>query len=96
VKELLGRITSQVPFDRGREDTSNVWWSQSISSLSEINIYTDGCTLLNPRIYFFKVTGNADVWKLYSELYKDGESEEEKDKVVNILTCRNPVCTTRD
>jgi hypothetical protein len=64
------------------------------SPLSEINIYSDGSPLLNPRICFFKVTGNADVWKLYSDLYKDGESEEEKDKVVNILTCRNPVCNT--
>ena len=32
-----------------------------------------------------QVTSNAGVWKLYSDLYKDGESEEEKDKVYFFL-----------
>ncbi|XP_028396101.1 tetratricopeptide repeat protein 27-like [Dendronephthya gigantea] len=38
-----------------------------------------------------QVTGNGDVWKLYSDLYKDGESEEEKDKFLQFLVKANGV-----
>ena len=38
-----------------------------------------------------QVTGNADVWQLYSELYKDGESQEEKDKFLQFLVKANGV-----
>ena len=38
-----------------------------------------------PNIFLMQITGNAEVWKLYSDFYKDGQSEEEKDKVVLLM-----------
>ncbi|CAB4020734.1 tetratricopeptide repeat 27, partial [Paramuricea clavata] len=38
-----------------------------------------------------QITGNAEVWKLYSDFYKDGQSEEEKDKFLQFLVKANGV-----
>ena len=32
-----------------------------------------------------QITGNAVVWKLYSDLYQDGDSNEERDKVQSVV-----------